>query len=301
MKVLKIILLLITIFLLFLFTIDNDLKIKRYIYNNYIYSKYTLFDIWYFFKTDMLVNKKQFVKPKEDDSDRFIAHSGGQIDNYAYTDTLEALNENYKKGFRLFELDIIKTKDNFFVASHDWDTWKKQTKYKKNIPPTLNEFKKYKIYNKYTPIDINDINQWFKNHKNSVLVTDKINNPKEFSKIFINKKQLIMELFDWYAVKEAQRVNITAMPTGNIVKKLKRNILYKLNDLKISHIAVSRRFRNKILLKNLINNNIKIYAFHVNFDKGKDEKYVFCNEFEYFYGLYADKWDFQKIDCNNYR
>ena len=91
------------------------------------------------------------------------------------------------------------------------------------------------------------------------------------------------------------------MPTGNIVKKLKRNILYKLKDLNISHIAISRRFKNKILLKNLTKNNIKIYAFHVNFDKGKDENYIFCNELEYFYGFYADKWEFKEIDCNNTR
>ena len=47
------------------------------------------------------------------DTMRFIAHAGGSIDGHRYTNSLEALNENYQKGFRLFELYIIKTKDNY--------------------------------------------------------------------------------------------------------------------------------------------------------------------------------------------
>ncbi len=57
------------------------------------------------------------------DTNRFIAHAGGEIDGYKYTNTLEAVNTNYKKGFRLFELDIIKTADNIYVAAHDWKSW----------------------------------------------------------------------------------------------------------------------------------------------------------------------------------
>ena len=299
MKVFNRIIFILVCILLIIFNSNNDYKIKKKLYNEYIYAKYSIFDIYLFFKEDD--KKIKNILSNKNNINKFIAHAGGQIDKYIYTNTLEALETNYKKGFRLFELDIIKTKDNYFVASHDWESWKKQTNYKKSIPPTLKEFKKFKIYNKYTPMDMKDINQWFSKYNDAILVTDKINSPLKFSKKFIDKKRLIMELFDWYAVNKAIEGNVTAMPTWNIVKKLKRNIAKKLSNLNIKHVALSRKtiYKNKSLLKELRNYSIKTYAFHINFEKGKDEKYVYCNELTHFYGFYADKWDFKEVDCSS--
>ena len=44
---------------------------------------------------------------------------------YKYLNVLEALDENYSKGFRLFELDLLLTSDNYIVAAHDWKNWRK--------------------------------------------------------------------------------------------------------------------------------------------------------------------------------
>ena len=53
------------------------------------------------------------------------------------------------------------------------------------------------------------------------------------------------------------------------------------------------------LLQKLKNNNIKIYAFNINYEKYKDEKYTICNENNYFYGIYADYWTIpNKYNCN---
>jgi len=299
MKVASIVFLSLLSFVFLVLNTNVSQKLRAKIYNRYIYTKYSIIDIYWFFQDEVKYKKK--CKNDEKNTKRFIAHAGGKIDQYIYTDSLEALNENYKKGFRLFELDIIKTKDDIFVAAHDWKSWRNKTEYKRNIPPTLSEFKKYKIYNKYTPMDITDINQWFLEHPDAVLVTDKVNTPKEFSKKFFDKKRLIMELFDWYAVDEALKLNIQPMPNWKIVKKLKRNIPKKLLDLNISYIALSRRdiLTNKSLLKELKYNCIKTYVYHINFEKEKDEKYVFCNEMDYIYGLYADKWEFKEVDCKN--
>ena len=56
---------------------------------------------------------------------RFIAHAGGRIEGMNYTNSLEALNNSYKNGFRLFELDIIETSDGEFVAAHVGNTLKR--------------------------------------------------------------------------------------------------------------------------------------------------------------------------------
>ncbi len=290
---------------------DNSIytRIVRKLHSIYFSIKYYLLDIYYSFKdkkitmikpvNGILDNQKLY---NEDDYkiNRLIAHAGGMINNNTYTNSLEALDENYKNGFRLFELDIRKTSDGIYVAVHEWEQWKTNTKYEGSVPPSLKDFKNYKWHNKYTPLDINDINKWFCEHKNTILVTDKVNSPIDFSKKFIDKKRLLMELFTWQAVIEGAKEGINVMPTWPILSTLKNSVVQALLDLNITAVAASRRviLNNRKLLKELINNHINVYAFHINYDIGKDEKYVICNELNYFYGLYADKWDFKnKLQC----
>lgn len=164
------------------------------------------------------------------DTMRFIAHAGGQIDGHSYTNSLEAINTNYKNGFRLFELDIVKTSDNIYVATHDWKSWSKKTGYTGNLPPNRKVFNELKILKKYTSMDINAINQWFSIHSDAILVTDKINTPLDFSKKFIDKSRLMMELFTWDAVKEGINAKIkSSMPTYALLKKI---WFYKIAYLK---------------------------------------------------------------------
>lgn len=234
------------------------------------------------------------------DKNRFIAHAGGQIDKHKYSNSLEAMNQSYKNGFKLFELDIIKTSDQEFVAAHDWKHWAKITGYKGKLPPTREIFKKQKVYKKYTPMDMNDINRWFKKHKDAILVTDKVNAPAEFAGQFVDKKRLKMELFTWKAVKEAQKVGILSpMPTGYLLGKIDGDKIAYLKKLGIKEMACSRKM-DKSLARKIYDAGINIYAFNLHFEKGKDEKYVICKEHKYFYGMYADKFDFnKKISCSN--
>ena len=232
------------------------------------------------------------------DSRRFIAHAGGQINSHKYTNSLEALSQSYKNGFRLFELDIIKTSDNIYVAAHDWEHWRKITGYKGKLPPNRETFIENKIYEKYTPMDITDINIWFANHPDAILVTDKVNSPIDFSNKFIDKERLMMELFTWDAVEEAINANIkSAMPTDKILEKIKGDKISYLKKLGVTDIASSRRIidAQKDLIIKIVDSGINIFAFHVNHNRGKDEIYVVCNEREYFYGIYADKWNFSAV------
>ena len=51
-----------------------------------------------------------------------------------------------------------------------------------------------------------------------------------------------MELFSWDAVAEAAKSGIrSAMPTWNILNQIEGDIVEKLRDLDVSHIAASRR------------------------------------------------------------
>jgi glycerophosphoryl diester phosphodiesterase len=258
-------------------------------------------------------NEKVIVYTDE----RVIAHGSGQVLGYAITNSLEALNYSYEKGCRLFELDILQTSDNKFVAAHDWmyckiicnDTCNTITnaydyyywiRYKHNCNDTCNidatalseeQFLSMKIHNKFTPMNMEGINKWFAEHKDAILVTDKINMPAGFvgKNGFLYKDRLIMELFSWEAIEEAIKNDITPMLTEKLVFDTE-NVEKKLSELNIKYIAISRRLveDNKPFLKRLKDNGIKTYVFHINLDEGIDEKYVLTNEMDYIYGMYAD-------------
>lgn len=243
---------------------------------------------------DLTFNPKVYNKIKKD-TFRFIAHAGGKINNELYTNSKEALDLSYKKGFRLFELDIIKTEDGKYVAAHDWEHWKEITGYSGKTPVTNKEFLKHKIFNQFTPLDMSGINKWFLEHKDAILITDKINEARLFTNSFIDKNRLMMELFTMEAVNEGIESKIlSSMPSTNLIENLSISDLYKLKKKGVKNISISRRFIyiNPELLEECLKIGIKPYAFHLNYDPGIDEVYVIKYEMNYFYGIYADDWEF---------
>lgn len=231
------------------------------------------------------------------DKNRFIAHAGGEVRRKRYTNSLEALNQSYDNGFRLFELDIIKTLDGKYVAAHDWEYWALITGYQGVLPVKEKEFLSYKIHGEFTPMNMEIINKWFEAHPDAKLITDKVNEPKFFAKEFIDKKRLMMELFTINALKEGLEIGIgSSMASENVLNEIGGQERIKvLKSLGIAHIVVSRSFiaENMAFLEELKANQIKAYVFHINVEEGKDEDYLLNYEMDYIFGMYADKWTFK--------
>lgn len=245
--------------------------------------------------TTVRPNKQQDIARWRRDRSRFIAHAGGAIDGLYYTNSLEALNQSYANGFRYFELDILQTTDGHFVAAHDWVGWKQKTKYAGNTPVSLEVFKRNPLHGTYAPLDMPAINDWFKNHPDAYLVTDKINNPVAFSKAFIDPKRLIMELFSWDAVEQGARIKeLTVMPSEGILKEKRNNLLTVLQNYQIDRITISRRSlqQEKGFYNELARAGIKIFVYHLNQYDYRDEQYVLQYDFPVAYGMYADYWSF---------
>jgi FG-GAP-like repeat len=49
----------------------------------------------------------------------FVAHAFGSIDGHTYTNSLEAFERNYARGFRVFEVDHVLLGDGTALAAHD--------------------------------------------------------------------------------------------------------------------------------------------------------------------------------------
>jgi glycerophosphoryl diester phosphodiesterase len=128
---------------------------------------------------------------------RLVAHAGGAlIDNseiHTYTNSYEAIAHNYQMGHRVFEIDFNLTRDGKLAAVHDWED--------NIVIPTMDEWKKQKIKNKYTTMDIDDVLSFMYIHKDVFLITDvKFLDPKDihlqFAEIYNSAKKYDVDILN---------------------------------------------------------------------------------------------------------
>ncbi|MEC0246998.1 phosphatidylinositol-specific phospholipase C/glycerophosphodiester phosphodiesterase family protein [Paenibacillus chitinolyticus] len=125
-----------------------------------------------------------------------IAHAMGGISGETLTNSYEAFLINYEKGHRLFEVDLNLTSDGQLAARHDWLRYLSDRlqptlpDHLKDGPVTLAEFKRHKILNKYTPLDLDLLLQLLEQYPDAYIVTDtKSEDPEVVQKQF----QLIVQ------------------------------------------------------------------------------------------------------------
>lgn len=128
----------------------------------------------------------------------YIAHAGGQIEGHNYTNSLEAVDNSLRNGISYIELDLRLTTDSVLVAVHEWEQFHLMTGEQGDSPISLAEFKTRRIYDKYTPISIYDIDSLMQVHDDFYLVTDKTSDPQIIDKYLSKyKKRLCIECFSW--------------------------------------------------------------------------------------------------------
>jgi hypothetical protein len=217
--------------------------------------------------------------PGTDYSKLFIAHGGGAVDGYTKTNSLEALYASYAKGFRMFELDFQLTTDNKIVAVHD------------PIFITEAQFLSQPILGKFTPMNIDTVNRWFRDHPDAILVTDKTNRPDLFAEQFQFKDRLIMELFTWEAIAEAITLGITPMVSQNIFWDFP-DIEKRLEEWNLKIVGMHRDsiIRDKALLIRLKAKGIKTYVWFTSsiIEGMMPEEYIWRNDMNFCYGMYAN-------------
>ena len=94
------------------------------------------------------------------DLNPYIAHAGGGILGYTYTNSYEALLSNYQLGHRLFEFDFSLSSDGEVVATHDFTTTSADT------------FNSTLVEDKFHPISLNQLFDFLHHHPDVYIVTD---------------------------------------------------------------------------------------------------------------------------------
>lgn len=116
-----------------------------------------------------------------------IAHAGGGIDGYEYTNSKEAILKSYDDGFRLFELDLSLTSDNQLVLRHGWDEAYGQDFLTINGPVSYDQFMNSPYYNEYTPIDFESVLKFLKKNPDVYVIMDGKVNSVEDTKVLYEK------------------------------------------------------------------------------------------------------------------
>jgi glycerophosphoryl diester phosphodiesterase len=226
---------------------------------------------------------------------KFIAHAGGGIDELKYTNSLEALNLSIAKGYKLIELDLRETIDGHFVGVNTWLKYKKDNLFKEgdinNEPLYLNEFKKIKIFKKYTPLTINEINNVFSKYKDLILVIDKTNNFEKINKDFLfDKNRIIVEIFG----KRNYFKSIKAGISNPMFSANSEDYDFILkNNIKMITAHSADIINNSEIYKKLTNLGIKVFAYSSN-----NKKFIVDNLNNTISGVYTDFWDIQNNECS---
>ena len=249
------------------------------------------------FKTFEANYDSDLLKKLKQKNYRFIAHAGGGIDDLKYTNSLEAVNKSIKNNFKLIELDIRETLDSVFVGVHEWKEFKKITNTKKkdenelnNEALLLNEFKKKKIYKKYTPLDIISINDIFRKNNELILLTDKTNNfSKLNSDLNFDKKRIMVEVF-------GKKNYFNSISEGII------NPIYSFNHKDYNFVIkhkikiISAHSQDIIyysqIYKKLVENNVMVFMYSSN-----ESDFINNNLDILFTHVYTDFWNINSAKC----
>jgi len=256
------------------------------------------FLILFYFKSDRKTFQynDQILKLFNEKQYKYIAHAGGGIDQYTYTNSLEAVNLSINNGYKLIEIDLRETKDKHFVGVNTWPKYKRDNLFDENDineePLYLKEFKKIKIFNKYTPLTVNEINKIFTENDDLILVTDKTNNFRKINTDFsFDKKRIIVEIFgkkNYFKSIKYGIINPMFAATSNdydfIIK----------NNIKLITAHSKDIIKNEEIYKKLIGHGIKIFAY-----SSSNKKFIEENLDKTFSVIYTDFWDIKNNKCSS--
>ncbi|MCR5050106.1 MAG: hypothetical protein K6A36_03385 [Paludibacteraceae bacterium] len=128
----------------------------------------------------------------------YIAHAGGSVGRYRYSNSIEAVQNSLEHGMKYIELDLCLTSDNQLVAWHDWN-------FEWTEAPTHDQFMARRIYGQFTPMDFRLIDSILTTNPQLSLVTDKISDPTTIDRWFhAYRHRLWVECFsddDYFALQ----------------------------------------------------------------------------------------------------
>src|SRR5450631_2076103 len=100
-----------------------------------------------------------------------VAHAGGAVGGLPYTNSRQALDGSWERGFRLFEVDLSWTSDGQLVLLHDWGPTVQSVWGAPEGRRTLADFQALRRTG-LTPLDLGGLEAWVSDHQGARIVSD---------------------------------------------------------------------------------------------------------------------------------
>ena len=114
-----------------------------------------------------------------------IAHAMGGLDGKDYLNSIDGFYPAYQKGYRVFEMDILLTKDNVAIGKHQWGRNFLIQPVKKATQSVTVNSKILRSNGKYTPTSFLDVLNLMEKYPDFYLMTDsKSTEPADAKKEF---------------------------------------------------------------------------------------------------------------------
>ncbi len=203
-------------------------------------------------------------------STNLVAHACGAYHGIAYTNSLNALESNYKKGFRLFEADFCLTSDNEVVLFHDVEMTVKDLFGSGEMNYTREQFIKAKTKYNLELVDLDMLANWLKEHKDAYVIIDYKNDGMQILKSICEKYGEMLQRFyvQIYAFEEYSKSK--KMGFGKVILTLYKadysdeDIVKFAGDNAVYAVTMPVSRVESGLAKKLKKMNTKVFAHTVN-------------------------------------
>lgn len=179
---------------------------KLIIFWSFLLLLSTILVINFFFIQKEKASTHQSLEPQP-----LVAHAGGAIYGFRYTNSLEALEKSYENGFKLIEVDFEWTTDNQIVAIHDWGPMVERLFMTEAKIFSLEEFKNTKAFQNLTLMELKALVEWLKNHPDVYIITDAKKRNIDFLKVISEiypdiQKQIIPQIYYFTEYRPAKEM-----------------------------------------------------------------------------------------------
>lgn len=161
-----------------------------------------------------------FAKNTIDPLPQKIIHAGGAVGNDIGTNSLEALNTTYARGYRFIEMDFRFTSDGKAVCLHDWSEF--YSSQLSTVPMPAEKFEGVRIFDRYTPVTLDSLAKWMTEHPDAYIITDcKDDNLALLRLIAKNHPELLPQMIP-QIYQYAEYETVRALGYSNIILTLYR-------------------------------------------------------------------------------
>ena len=218
---------------------------------------------------------------------KYIGHAFYGIDGLSYVNSSEALECGYDKGIRVMETDLIYTSDKRIVINHDWNNTGILT-YKK--------FMNNKLYNKYSPMDLEMLISYMVKYDDLYIVIDtKEENYSGNNYVNIYKElvdyckkidvklldRIIIQIYDYDMYDRIDKIHnfdnyifsLYKLDDFNLYKLIYFCLYNKIDVIVIPEWLIENNSINRIHINKIKSKNLKLYVHTVN-DRDKYKEYL---------------------------